>query len=442
MKELFRNRNYTLLFMGNLVSEMGNVLFGFVAGLYVQDLAKQSGGELLGIPSSIMLGLFLALGAIIRVILTPIGGVLVDRWDKVKVIYITDYLRGIMFVAVAYIFLIGVSNDIVMSILLGVTVVSGVVSAFFGPAISSVTPEIVGLEKVQMAQGANSIISSSTMILGVILGAVAFGLFPFHIALLLNGISFLLSGFSEMFIKALYRTDVVQEVGESILSGFKVGIRYMKTKTGLLTMMVYSLFLNFAFSPLFSLGIPYLFRTELGRSEWDLAWINIAFGITMMIAGVIVGGMIIRSTRRFIIQNFIVLSGSFFVVAILIYLLTSNTIGYSLFYNLMVVTHVLLAATMMATNIPINTTLLKIIDQEYRGRVFGVISSMSGGAVPISIFLGGIVVSYTNVTILGIICAGLLLIPTIGFLTNPKIARMLDDMDDTDYSTNELAMEN
>ena len=252
MRDLFRNRNYLLLFMGNFVSEIGNVIFGFVAGLYVQDLAILSGGSLLGVKSGVMLGLFLALGAIIRVVLTPFAGVLVDKWDKVKIIYLTDYLRAFMFVTVAYVFLVAVNNDVAMLVLLGVTLISGVVSAFFGPAIGSVTPEIVGMEKVQAANGANSVIQSSTMIMGVILGAAAFGLFEFHIALLINGISFGLSGFSEMFIKAQYKDVVEIDHTESVMDGFKIGLNYLKTKTGLLTLMTFSLFLNFAFSPLFS----------------------------------------------------------------------------------------------------------------------------------------------------------------------------------------------
>ena len=83
MGELFKNKNFTLLFMGNLVSEMGNVLFGFMAGLYIQDLTGDA----------IKLALFLALGAAVRLVFSPFAGVLVDRWDKVKIIYLTDFLR-------------------------------------------------------------------------------------------------------------------------------------------------------------------------------------------------------------------------------------------------------------------------------------------------------------------------------------------------------------
>jgi len=421
---------------------MGNVVFGFVAGLYVQDLAIQSGGSLLGIRSGIILGIFMALGAIIRVALTPIAGVLVDRWDKVKIIYLTDYLRGVMFVIVAFVFFKGVNNDTAMLILLAVTVVSGIVSAFFGPAISAATPEIVGLEKVQVAQGANGIINSTTMIVGIILGAAAFGLFEFHIALLLNGVSFILSGFSEMFIKAIYKKDTVVNIGESVLEGFKVGVRYLKRKTGLLTLMVYSLFLNFAFSPLFSIGIPYLFRTELRKSEWDLAWINIAFGIAMMVSGVIIGGMAIKSTKSFMRKTFPFLSSSFFVITLLILFLSTDVINYTVFYISMIGANIFMAGAMMATNIPLNTALIKIIDPEYRGRVFGVISSISGGAVPIAVFLGGVLMSYTSVAVLGVTCSLLLLVPTIGFLINPKVSRMLDDMDDEGAAVQEIMPEN
>ncbi len=444
MKELFKNKNYSLLFIGSLVSEMGNVIFGFVAGLYVQDLAEQSGGSLLGIKSGIILALFIALGAIIRVILTPFAAVLVDRWDKVKIIWLTDYLRGIMFVVVAYVFFVGVSNNAAMLILLAVAAISGIVSAFFGPAISSVTPEIVSLEKVQVAQGANSIIQSSTMILGVILGAAAFGLFEFHIALMINGISFLLSGFSEMFIKALYRDQVITtitEAKESVIDGFKVGLTYLKTKQGLLTIMVYSLFLNFAFSPLFSLGVPYLFRTELSRSEWDLAWVNIAFGIAMMVFGILVGGLAIKSTKRFLRKNLFILSVSFLLSTLFIYLLSVDVISYQVFYVLLILSQTMMAGGMMATNIPLNTALIKMIDEEYRARVFGVISSISGGAVPIAITLGGILMSYTSVAFLGIVCAVLMLVPTIGFLTNHKVSRLLDDIDDRAQQVLELVPE-
>jgi MFS family permease len=420
MKELFKNKNYTLLFTGSFVSEMGNVIFGFVAGLYVQDITD-------GKP--IVLALFMALGAFVRLLFSPVAGVLVDRWDKVRIIYLTDFIRGLLFVVVAYVFFVGVDTNIAIIILLSVTVLSGIISAFFGPAVTSAIPEIVGLDHVQQANGANSIIQSSTMIVGVILGAAAFGLFPFHIALLINGVSFILSGISEMFIKALHRSEIPEHETPHMITDIKFGFNYLREKEGLLRLMIYSLFLNFAFSPLFSVGIPFLFRTELGRSEWEIAWLNIAFGIAMMVAGIVVGGMVLKSMSRAIRRSLVMLSGSFVFVSLIIYLLSKGIIEYPTFYVLMIVANISLAVFMISTNVPLSTSLVKVINPEVRGRVFSTIAAISGGAVPIAILLGGIVIELSSVAVLGIVCATLLMVPTFGFMTDKKVKGLFEGIE-------------
>ncbi len=420
MKELFKNKNYTLLFTGSFVSEMGNVIFGFVAGLYVQDITD-------GKP--IVLALFMALGAFVRLLFSPVAGVLVDRWDKVRIIYLTDFIRGLLFVVVAYVFFVGVDTNIAIIILLSVTVLSGIISAFFGPAVTSAIPEIVGLDHVQQANGANSIIQSSTMIVGVILGAAAFGLFPFHIALLINGVSFILSGISEMFIKALHRSEIPEHETPHMITDIKFGFNYLREKEGLLRLMIYSLFLNFAFSPLFSVGIPFLFRTELGRSEWEIAWLNIAFGIAMMVAGIVVGGMVLKSMSRAIRRSLVMLSGSFVFVSLIIYLLSKGIIEYPTFYVLMIVANISLAVFMISTNVPLSTSLVKVINPEVRGRVFSTIAAISGGAVPIAILLGGIVIELSSVAVLGIVCATLLRVPTFGFMTDKKVKGLFEGIE-------------
>ncbi len=421
MKSLFKDKNFALLFTGSFVSEMGNVLFGFAAGLYVQVITDGS---------ALLLALFMALGAAVRLAISPLAGVLVDKWNKVRIIYLTDFFRGIMFILVAYIFMSDLTNQEATNILLIVTVISGVVSAFFGPAVTSAIPEIVGLDKVQQANGASSIIQSSTMIMGVVMGAAAFSLFDFHVALFINGISFLLSGFSEMFIRSPHKKEIPHDENFSMLEDFKVGFRYLRNKEGLLTMMVFSLFLNFAFSPLFSVGIPFLFKTELDKSAWDLAWQNIAFGVAMMISGVFVGSMVIKNITGMIRRSLLLLTSSFLFATLIIYLGSIDIINYPTFYVLLLFTHISMATFMIATNVPLNTSMVKVIDAEVRGRVFSTIGAISGGAVPIAIFLGGVVIQVSSVAFLGVICAALILIPTYGFMTNKKVRNLLETMDE------------
>ena len=60
--------------------------------------------------------------------------------------------------------------------------------------------------------------------------------------------------------------------------------------------------LNFAFTPLFAIGIPYIFKIDLGRVNYamEYAYAEVAFSIAMLIAGIAIGSMVIKSTRRII----------------------------------------------------------------------------------------------------------------------------------------------
>ena len=57
-----------------------------------------------------------------------------------------------------------------------------------------------------------------------------------------------------------------------------------------------------AFAPLFAIGIPYLFKTDLARVNYamEYAYTEVAFSIAMLIAGIAIGSMVIKSTRRII----------------------------------------------------------------------------------------------------------------------------------------------
>ena len=89
MKELFKNKSFSLLFTGSLVSEIGNSLFGVAMSFYILDLTGDS---------ALSMGLFFFVITMTRVLASPIAGVLVYRWNRVRVIYITDFIRGCVFV--------------------------------------------------------------------------------------------------------------------------------------------------------------------------------------------------------------------------------------------------------------------------------------------------------------------------------------------------------
>ena len=426
MKKLFKNRNYFLLFQGSLVSAIGTSLYSFAAGLYVQDLFGKDGG-------AIYLSLFMAVSIVIQIVLSPIAGTIVDKVNKVKILYITDFIRALLFAATLYVLSLGLEKEILIWVLLSVTAIASINQAFFGPAATATIPEIVGEDQIQAANGANSIVGSVQGILGIVAGMFLYAIVGFEIAVLVNAISFMFSAISEMFIKtnpSLSKETDLLEDKPSFWEDIKFGFKYLKDTTGLLTMMIFSAMINFCFSPVFAVGLPYLFRTELGASEYELGIIDIVFSVTMLIASIIVGGMKIKSLKTSVKKGITFMTGSFVLMTVFTVLITYNLIGYWLFYGLMVFAYILLAYTMIYTNVPINTGMMKAIDAKVRGRVFATIGAMSMAAIPISTLAAGFIVDATNVAVLSIIFSVILVGVTMAVLSNKKVAFMLDGIDE------------
>ena len=426
MKELFRNNSFKLLFAGNLVSEIGNSLMGFAMSFYILDLT--------GSALATGLYLFVIIGA--RVLISPIAGVLVDRWNRVKVIYMTDYIRAILYVLLAVFIATNPSlNNIILSLYI-IGVLASINSAFFAPAMTSALPEIIGEDMLQQAYGAQSIIQSLQSIIGVIAGAAFYFFFGIFWVIIINAISFGLSGFSEMFIKAKFRKEkTAEEIAlqkeKPMAHDFVDSLKYMKNRTGLLNLAGYSLILNFAFVPLFAIGIPFLFNNDLARvnAEMEFAYTEVAFSIAMLIAGLIVGSIKFKSIYKVLRIGLLFLSSSFAYIALTMHLASTRIVGFQTFYIMFIIGMILLAIFSMMTNVPLNTGMVKIVDPDYRGRVFSSIGAISQGAIPFAVLAGGLILEYYNMSILGLFCVIVLLYPTIGFLTNKKVKVLINSID-------------
>ena len=318
MKKLFRNRSYFLLFQGALVSAIGTVLYGFAGGYYVlslfpKDVYDNAGGFYFSLVASAPL--------VAGLIFSLFAGALVDKWNKVRIIYMTDFIRGILFFISLYILRQELTNYETVTLFVIVGSLAGINEAFFRPAVQSVIPDIVGDELIQAAQGAQSIINSFTGILGVIAGMLLYGFIGIEVAVLANAISFILSGLSEMFIRTKYEHPKAETDEKHIFDDIREGFKYMKTKEGLLTMMVFSLFLNFAFTPVFSVGIPFLFETELGKDVFQLGYTNIVFGVAAGVSGITIGAIKLKSLAGSIRKGLALLSTSFLLTSLIIYLI-------------------------------------------------------------------------------------------------------------------------
>lgn len=87
---------------------------------------------------------------LLNYILSPIAGTIVDKVNIVKILYTTDFIRGVLFFETLYVLTLGHSRGMLIWILLSLTAISSVNQAFFGPAATSTISEID--EKVKFSQ--------------------------------------------------------------------------------------------------------------------------------------------------------------------------------------------------------------------------------------------------------------------------------------------------
>ncbi len=426
MKTLFKNKSFLLLFQGSLVSAIGTSLYGFAAGVYILTLFPQ---EVYGNAGAFYFAIVSAAPIVLRLIVSPIAGALVDKWHRIRIIYLTDFMNGILFFISLFI-LIRFDLTIYQQVLLFVVIggLAGINSAFFAPAVQSSIPDIVGDDLIQAANGAQSIVASIQGIVGVLAGVIMYELLGIEVAIIANAISFILSGFSEMFIKTKYlhpKKKHNRRLGEDI----KIGFTYIKNTKGLMAFMKYIIVINFAFIPLFSVGIPFLFKTELQKSGYHLAASSIVFSIAMLISGIYIGGKKINSIKKSLLSDLPIMAILFAFLTGVIFLITYGIIDYWVFFGIYLLFTILMAFYQSRVNIPLNTALIKGVDSDYRGRVMSLVGALSGAAMPISMVLGGIVIQYSNVAYLGLICVIVLLYPLYGLIKSKKVALYLDQLD-------------
>ncbi len=437
MKELFKNNSYKLLFTGNLVSEIGNSLMGIAMSFYILDLTG----------SSLSMGLFLFVVIGARIVFSPIAGVLVDRFNRVRVIYMTDYARAILYVGLALFIATSPSIDKIILSLYITGVLASINAALFSPAMSSAIPEIVGEDLLQAANGSSSIIQSLQSIIGVIAGAAFYAFFGITWVIIINALSFGISGVSEMFIKTKYRKEKTKketalQKEKTLVHDFVESLKYIKRKTGLFTIIGFSLLLNFAFTPLFAIGIPYLFNNDLARinAEMEYAYTEVAFSVAMLVAGLIIGNIKIKNTHKVITIGLSLLTLSFAFIALTIHLASRRIVDFKTFYLMFIGGMLFLAAFSMVTNVPLNTGIVKIVDADFRGRVFATMGAISNAAIPFSMLIGGVIIEYYNVSLLALFCVIIVLFPTVGVVTNKKVKVLIDSID-KHLSKNEESLE-
>jgi len=415
-KSVFKNKNFMLLFFGGFVSNLGTTIFNFAISLYILELTDSAG----------IAGAYMATGGLIYFVLAPFGGAIVDRLNKIKVVYITDFIRGVTVLLAFYFIIQGISvtNQVIM--LFVVTIILSLNSALFVPSVSALPAHILDEDLLQQGNSLNQGAGALYAIIGAVIGAVIYDNLGIEFIFMLNGISFILSGASEMFIKinTYYGEQIKISINQAIID-IKEGLKYLFEIKPILHLVLIASVMNFFTTPTIANGLPYLFEKQL---EVESIYYSIFMAVFPL--GIVISSIYLGSKKQgdkiypMIRKGTIGMTFFFTIFVASLLLLLEEIISFEVFMISGVILILLVGAFNAFVNIPFGVAIQKTVDKEKMGRVFSVIGTISMGLTPISIGLGGVVIEFFGLGMLFIIGALALIVVTFVMVSDKQVKRL------------------
>lgn len=426
-KNVFRNKNYSLVFFGALVSNVASLFYSFAVSFYILEITGNN---------ALIQGLYLATGGITFCLATLVGGVVADRFNKARIMYLCDYVKGAIIIGFTlFLMFVIKSTGWKVAALFIITVLSNIIAGLFTPASSALLPQIVEEDQFQQAQSYFSVLSSFQSIVGVVLAGILYTLIPLNVLFFIVGGCYLISAFTEMFIRYDSKFEKREEklTLKAVFVDIKDGFKYLASIKALLAMIICILFINFFFSPVFENFAPYFVATDIKGSiflfsdlgleaEMWSSFFSVAVGLGSLITAIILS-VLPQAKKCNVIIRWSMIGVSLLVglMAIFYALFINNIMNINTLLILCMVILFAIGASIMLINIPSSTAMMRIVDKDKFGKVSSVINIGSQGLIPLSMLLGGVAITYLSSLGLLALCGGGLLITSLVLFFLPSV---------------------
>ncbi|WP_368858289.1 MFS transporter [Metabacillus rhizolycopersici] len=386
-----------ILFLGSqTISLFGSALVQYAILWYI-TLNTQSG---------MMMTISILCGFLPTFILSPIAGVWADRYNRKMLIILADSLIAISTLILAILFLIGYDD---LWLLFVMSAVRAVGTGIQTPAVGAILPQIVPEDKLTKVNGTNGSIQAMIMLIAPIISAALLTtasletIFFIDVVTAAIAVSILL-----FFLRISVHEKALLKQTTSYFSDMQKGFSYIKNHDFLKKFFLF-------FACFFVLSAPVAFLTPLqvtrsfGDDVWRLTAIEITFSIGMMI-----GGIVISSWGGF--KNKI----HTMTLAALIFGACTFALGIIPIFWLYLLFMGIVGVAMPIFNTPSTVLLQEKVEQDYLGRVFGVLGMISTSMMPLGMLVFGPISDFVKIEWL-LIGTGILMFIQGFFLLGSKV---------------------
>jgi len=298
-RRLFANKNFTALWLGQMISFVGDYFYWLAVPIMVERLTG----------SALMVGLSVITTALPMLFLGPVAGVFVDRWDRKRTMIAADVLRALL---VLPCLLVRTPDQVWIYYVVGFLM--SCVSRFFFPAQNASLPLIVkDRSDLLAANGLMQTIQTAGLLAGPALAGFAIGLWGEQVAFIVDSASFLVSA-GAILTMTVPRTTLGKQVlgGQvgTVWAEMREGVTYLFGNRTMVGVLVCMAVVQLGLGAINVLWVPFLQRT-FGVDATGLGIVDSAQGAGMVLSGLALGFVASRLNRTAMAGWAIILIGLF-----------------------------------------------------------------------------------------------------------------------------------
>ncbi len=395
--------------ISKLISTFGAQVYAFAISFYILQLTG----------SATSFAMNLICGLLPRTLVAPFAGYAADNYSR-KAIVIAAQIATTA--AIGGLLAVSLTSGLSLVAIYITTSILSVTSAFSGIAFTSSITGLVDELRIQKAMSLNQMSISFAAIGGPAVGGLLYGFASMPVFLTIyiiaSTIAIILESTMNFKLFAKRKEVVVGEAKETILQSMKAGIAYLKLQPIIMTVISISLFINFLFGA-FMVGYSYILIEKMKMAPQHFGVTEGAFAVGMLLMSIYLS---MRKEVKFplLVGKRGILGMSLIIGGVALPLLIDMPYyGMFAYYVTLMFSF---GITQIITNTPLMVMMQKMIDDDYKGRVFSILETMAMALMPLGMVLYGFLYDIFPAQWI-LIISSLLLVGVVLVLARPSVIR-------------------
>ena len=288
-RRLFRNRSFLALWLGQTVSFIGDYFYWLAIPIMVEKLTG----------SALQVGLSVMASALPMLVLGPVAGVFVDRWDRKRTMIIADLLRSGL---VLFCLLVRTPDQVWIYYV--VAFLMSCVSRFFFPSQNAALPLIVtDRDDLLAANGLMQIVQTAGLLIGPALAGFSIGIWGEQVAFVADSATFLVSAAAILTMTVPRTTPghgqrrTTRGELTAVVAEIREGVVYLFGNRTMVGVLLCLAVVQLGLGAINVVWVPFM-RRVFGMGAEGLGAVDAAQGVGMALGGLALGAVAGRFRRK------------------------------------------------------------------------------------------------------------------------------------------------